>query len=202
MNHNSDSATEWNITTHVGPMLFNIIINHAFFHYSRHPSSEWHRHATFELHFITDGSGVLATEDREYELVPDSFYLIRAGVYHRQKGEPANSVHRYSCKFEFDIANIPDDEYSEKEIKSFVYILSNTPFFYSRNFSSIKHIVYEIQSELTSKPLGYYTKVKHLFSLLFINIMREISLEANYTFIQQPSETHLGNRPEHHREFF
>jgi len=204
MHNRTDSANEWNIVTNVGPILFNIIINSSFFNYSSHQSSEMHRHATFELHFIMEGSGVLYTDDSQYEICLDSYYLIRAGIYHKQKGEDSDPIHRISCKFEFDISNSADSEYSEEEIKSFVYILSNTPFFYSRNLNSIKPVIYEIQSELRQKSLGYYMKVKVLFSLMFIIIMREISQETKYEFKAQPPavESHLGNRMSIIENFF
>lgn len=194
MDSRADHANEWNITTHIGPILFNILIDSAFFNYSSQQYSERHRHATFEFHFITEGSGFLCTDDMQYEVIPDSFYLIRAGVYHKQNGPISNPIHRYSCKFEYDICNNTDNDYSKEEIKSFVYILSNTRFFYSRNLNSIKHIIYEIQSELKQQAIGYYTKVKYLFSLLFVGIIREIAIEAKHEFKTHPPKVYRENR--------
>jgi len=194
MKSHSSSPNEWNITTQVGPMSFNVIINSAFFNYNTHQSSERHRHATSEFHFITEGSGIISTDDAQYEISPDSFYLIQAGVYHKLKGEISNPIHRHSCRFEFELSNNPEAEYSKEEIKRFVEILSNTPFFYSRNSNRLKPLICEIQYELKQKPLGYYMKVKSLFSLLFINIIREISMEKKYKSVTQSSETHLANR--------
>ena len=194
MNNRDDSTNEWNITTHIGPVSFNILIDSAFFNYSSQQYSERHRHATFEFHFITEGSCILYTDDMQYEVVPDSFYIIRAGVYHMQKRLLSTPLHRYSCKFEFEMCNSTGNDYSEEEIKNFVYILSNTRFFYSKNLKCIKHIIYEIQSELKQKAVGYYTKVQHLFSLLFIGMMREIAMEAKHEFKMQPLKIYRENR--------
>ncbi len=204
MHNRTDSANEWNITTNMGPIIFNVIINSSFFNFSSHQSSEMHRHAMFELHFIMEGSGMLFTDDQTYNVFPESYYLIRAGIYHKQKGAPSNPIRRLSCKFEFDVSNSVDSEYSEEEIKSFVYILSNTPFFYSRNLDSIKSVLYDIQSELQQKSLGYYMKVKVLFSLMFIIILREIAKETKYDFKAQPPavESHIGNRMSIIENFF
>lgn len=194
MNNRNDSISEWNITTHIGSLSFNILIDSAFFNYSSQQYSEWHRHATFEFHFITEGSGILYVDNMQYDIVPDSFYLIGAGVYHMQKRLVSIPLHRYSCKFEFEMCNSASNDYPEEEIKNFVYILSNTRYFYSKNLKCIKHIIYEIQSELKQKAVGYYTKVQHLLSLLFIGIMREIAMEAKHEFIMQPPEIHWENR--------
>lgn len=201
MKDHIDSADIWNIKTNIGPILFNILIDSAFFNYSNKQYSERHRHATFEFHFITEGSGLLITDEMQYETVPDSFYLVRAGVYHMQKGEVSNPLHRYSFKFEFEICNI-NENYLEEEIKNFVYILSNTRFFYSKNLNSIKHIIYEIQSELKQRASGYYTKVQHLFSLLFIGIMREIAIEGRHEFKTRTSKIHQENRTSIIENFF
>ena len=165
MPNRADSANEWNITTNVGPIIFNVIINSSFFNYSSHQSSEMHRHATFELHFIMEGSGMLFTDDSTYDILPESYYLIRGRhLSQTEGGRFSNPIHRLSCKFEFDISNNADSEYSEEEIKSFVYILSNTPFLLLGGISkAIKPVLFDIQSELREKSLGYYMKVKTLF---------------------------------------
>jgi AraC-like DNA-binding protein len=194
MNNSGEFSTDWNIPTHVGPMLFNIIITSAFFYYSSHQSSAKHRHATYELHFIPSGSGIIATDDMEYDIVPGSFYLVKSGIYHQQKGDSINPIKRYSCKFDFEITNTPDSGFSGEEVRSFDYILTNTPFFFSKNFSALQHVINEIQNEFRQRPLGFYSKVQFLFSILFISIMREISLDTNYRFTKHPSETPLETR--------
>lgn len=202
MNNRNDFCDEWNIGTHVGPIRFDIFVDSAFFNHSLRQSSEMHRHATFEFHFITEGSGILCIDDMQYEIAANSYYLVRAGVYHKHKGSMSNPMYRYSCKFEFDICSNTDNDYSEEEVKNFVYILSNTRFFYSKNLDSVKHIITEIQSELKQKTIGYYTKVQYLFSLLFIGIMREAALEAKHKYTTQPSKKPRENRIKIIENFF
>jgi len=172
----SDPANEWNIKTNIGPITLDIFVDSLFFNHSDYQNSERHKHATFEFHFITKGSGVLLTDNMQYEIVPDSYYIVSPGIYHLQKGSVQDPIHRYSCKFEFDINSNTINENEEEEVKNFVYILSNTKFFYSKNLDQIRNIIYEIQSELSQQAMGYYTKTKYLFSVLFISIIREMGM--------------------------
>jgi len=177
MSDSINSANEWDITANIGPISFNILLDSAFFNYSTHQNSERHRHAIFELHIITKGSGIMYIDDVQYEVVPESFYIVKEGVCHMQKGSVSNPIQRYTLKFEFEICNNTSNSYPEEEIKSFIYILSNIRFFYSKNLNRIKNLITEIQTELEQKSFGYYSKTQHLFSLLFLGIIREIAVE-------------------------
>jgi hypothetical protein len=42
-------------------------------------------------------------DDVQYEVVPDSFYLVREGICHMQKGSDSNPIQRHTFKFEFEI---------------------------------------------------------------------------------------------------
>ena len=45
-----------------------------------------HAHAkgSYELHFITAGSGKLITDDKEYELKSGDFFITGENIYHQQ----------------------------------------------------------------------------------------------------------------------
>lgn len=191
---NSNNKDEWNIETNIGPITFSILIDSAFFNHKSQQYSQRHRHATFEFHFITEGSGVILTDNEQYQVVPGSFYIVRAGIYHMQKGSAANPIRRYSCKFEYEISNRIFNNYSEEEIRDFVYILSNTRFYYSKNLNNIINIISEIQLELHQRKMGYYTKTQHLFSSLFISIIREIAVETEYNYKSNSSKVFQENR--------
>ena len=172
-----ETTAEWNIKTSIGPITFNIFANYALF-ICDEGNSIRHKHATYEFHFIDKGNGFVNTDDNQYEILPDSYFIIKAGIYHKQRVTSPESINRCSFRFDYDIADIPDDSYSSEEIRDFLYALSNIHCFYSTNFSRIRHIISAIQSELAHEEMGYYTKVQHLFSLLFIDIFREISAEG------------------------
>lgn len=171
----------WNVKTNVGPVLLNIFIDSAFFRHQKQQNTQRHRHATFEFHSITKGTGRIITDNASYEVTPGCFYIVKAGIYHMQEGSISDPVARNSFKFEFDIGNKASIEYSQYEIRKFVYILSNIQFYFSRNLASIKNILNEIQTELENKNFGYYTKVQQLFSILFISIIRDIAGQADFS---------------------
>lgn len=199
---NDDSINEWNIKTNIGPISFNILLDSAFFNYSSIQHSERHNHATYEFHFITKGTGIICADNAQCEVIPDSFYLVKDGVHHMQKGCISNPIERYSFKFEFDICDSKEYNYPQEEIKSFIYLLSNIRFFYSKNFNHIKYLVYEIQSELQHKSIGYYIRTQHLFSLLFIGIIREIAIESKQQFEVSPIKINKENRMGVIEDFF
>lgn len=187
MKEYAESAKDWNIKTSIGPIAFNISVDYSFFNQPAQSSTERHKHATYEFHFITKGTGIISTDDMQFEAVPGSYYIVRSGVYHMQKGSAKDPLHRYSCKFDYNIKNNAGNFYSEEEIKSFVYLLSNIQFYHCGNASGqIGDIIYEIQSELVNENMGYYTKVQYLFSLLMINIIREMTANCRYEMKAAP----------------
>lgn len=53
-----------------------------------------HAHAkgSYELHFITGGSGKLITDDKEYELNSGDFFITGENIYHQQIADKSNPV--------------------------------------------------------------------------------------------------------------
>lgn len=53
-----------------------------------------HAHAkgSYELHFITGGSGKLITDDKEYELKSGDFFITGENIYHQQMADKENPV--------------------------------------------------------------------------------------------------------------
>ena len=165
---------EWNFISNIGPMIFTVYLDSSFFQYTKELNSEWHDHATYEFHFITEGSGILFVNGTEYKMVPNSFYLIQAGVYHMQRGSNEKPLQRYSFKFELNVSKSVEYIYSDHEIGNFIDVLSGIQIHYSPNLGSVQPIIDAIKEELGHMAIGYYSKVQHLFALLFISIMREI----------------------------
>ena len=173
-NSRIDPAKEWNISATIGPIVFSIIVDAAFFTCENAQNSPKHKHAAYEFHFVTKGKGVIFTEEHPYDILPDSYFIVKAGIYHTQKASPAEPVDRYSFKFSFERNNNAYDSYSKEEIDRFISALSNIHCFCSKNLNKIQYILSEIQMELVNEETGYYPAVQHLFSLLLINIIREI----------------------------
>lgn len=53
-----------------------------------------HAHAkgSYELHFITGGSGKLITDDKEYELKSGNFFITGENIYHQQMADKEHPV--------------------------------------------------------------------------------------------------------------
>lgn len=168
------SIEEMTIKAHIGQLMFTVWVGPAFFDHAPHQTTEKHNHAAFEFHFMTQGICEIYAGDEKYEAASGSYYIIKDGIYHMQKKTSADLVKRYSFKFRFDIDDDMSDMCPEEEIKSFMYALSNICFYRSNNLGGLMHIISDIRSELKQKAPGHHTKAQYLFSLLFINILREM----------------------------
>lgn len=166
-----------NLIVRIGPVSFNLIIDSSFLSHID-INNERHRHAAFEFHYITNGTGLMEIDGVQYDIDRDNFYLIRPGIYHMQKGSTLSPINKYCFKFEFEVSKNVEHNFQEDEIKNFVYTLSNIRFHCSKDIYGIKPIIIEIQSELKNKHIGYYTKTQFLFSQLLINIIRSIAMEG------------------------
>jgi AraC-like DNA-binding protein/mannose-6-phosphate isomerase-like protein (cupin superfamily) len=196
------SQNDWTITINIGPIVINIFLESAFFDFSKEQNTEKHRHSIFELHIVAQGTGVLHIEDSQYKIVPDSFYIINKGVYHSTDGANSNPLKKYCFRFEYNIIGNGDTTYRDDEIKKFIYTLSNITFFYSNNLNIIKSFIYEIKLELQQKPLGYYTKVRYLFSLFYITVLREVALKATVDYVVPSSGIKYESRIKIIENFF
>jgi len=185
---------EWSIQTRIGPAAINIIVDAAFLHSLPQSHIERHKHATCEFQFITGGSGVLCTDDAEYAVSVGNYCLIREGLYHLQKSDGEGCLQKCSFKFDFHAGNLADPLYSDEDAKVILESLNAVQLFHSRVTDSMETILRDIQKEMTDQAVGCYIKVQHLFSLLFIEIIRDIARQNKR--IQQPAAfgSYLENR--------
>ncbi|HBP38658.1 MAG TPA: hypothetical protein DD640_07955, partial [Clostridiales bacterium] len=113
---------------------------------------------------------------------------------HMLKGSAADPLQRLCFKFSFDIDNRPYGGYSEDEAKRFIYFLSSIRFFNSKNLSRIRPQIEAIQSELLRRNLGYYSNIQHLFSLLFIAVIREYAAASEQKFNVTATQPNKASR--------
>lgn len=162
------------IKTNIGPIAFSIYLDASIAVSNTEQHSERHQHAAYELHLNETGAGVVHLDDAEHAFAANSFFVIRPGVYHRIIGTPANPMMRYCFRFAYDIDEKRCAGHSGEEIRTFVYMLANTRFFCSPNSRLIINQFHEICAELSQQKIGYHSRIQHMFSLLLIDVFREI----------------------------
>ncbi len=174
-NGGTDFTEKWNIETSIGPIDFHIAIDAPFFVCRDAQYCPRHNHASYEFYFTNKGKGTVFTDQCRYEILPDSYFIIRPGVYHELKASPSEPIDRYNFRFDFEIAGAAPEYSSDQEARDIVYALSNIHCFYSNNLYKIRPLLSEIQTELIREDVAFYPKVQFLFSILFISVVREIA---------------------------
>ena len=112
------SYHDLNIKIPMGNMTINI------FYISYEPSRpNWsvknHSHSIYELHFIPSGKGILQAFDKEYNIIPETFYLTGPGIIHGQKADIEDPMCEYCINFEIKISKRADSgDFGRKHIAS------------------------------------------------------------------------------------
>ncbi|MDW7656893.1 MAG: AraC family transcriptional regulator, partial [Bacillota bacterium] len=115
---------------------------------------------------------------------------------------PTNPMKRYCFRFDFDIDERFCSSYSDEEVKIFVHMLSNIHFFYSPDNYRIEQLFREINTEYAQQLIGYYSRIQHLFVLLFIAVFREISQTDQKNYNVKRSEIVVESRNNQIERFF
>ncbi|MDO8685843.1 MAG: AraC family transcriptional regulator [Clostridiales bacterium] len=160
----------------IGSLLFNIFFDSSFFN-SENETSGSHNHATFELHFIMNGSCTFCVEDLNYELSENSFCIIAPEVYHSLKSNP-QCIYRKSCfKFEYTVDRHTENLSPSEETAEIIGILSNIKFFHMKDASKNICLINDIYKEFEEQSVGYISKIQSLFVQILIDVFRLAYIE-------------------------
>lgn len=147
-------------------------------------SRDIHRHAhsknSYELHFITGGSGRLITDTAEYELAAGDFFVTGPNVYHAQntdKNDPIRDIFIMLQAVNADKANAVASAFLE------------THFFYSENFDLSTAVL--IADEYGAKKIDYKSVISGLSMKLLADITRLLLPDS---FTENASPENLNDR--------
>jgi AraC-like DNA-binding protein len=166
----------------IGSIVFDIILNNGFFNPSESYNVEKHRHPAYEIHFIMKGTCLLEVEGKEWNILAGNYCIIGPNVHHKQNIDESIPIIKYTLRIEYNNSYISQDFFPIEESCEIENVFKNIKFFISRNSHNNVSLVYEIINELRNQQVGYYTKVYSLFSLLIINIVRDVvsNQKSNY----------------------
>ncbi len=122
-----------------------------------------HSKNSYELHFITEGSGSLITDNDTYMLKKGDFFITGPNFYHKQTSDADNPVGDVFIMLQ---AQNP----SNANMVSLYFI--NTEFYYSDNFNTL--IASEILKEFRLKKPDYKSAISGLAMKLMTDIIRLI----------------------------
>lgn len=141
-----------------------------------------HAHAkdSYELHFITGGSGVLITDFKSYHLKAGDFFITGPGVYHEQNSDRKNPV---SDVF------IMIHAVNTSKANAISSTLLETHFYYCESFAF--SAAQQILEEYRAKKADFKSAVSGLAMKLLTDITRRLLPQ---TFDEKASAENLNDR--------
>lgn len=137
------------------------------------PRKPWnvlpHMHTIYELHCISEGNGILYTQNEKYNMIAGTTCLTGPEVYHGQSSGTENSMDEYCVRF--NIEHKPQSGADSSETRLIKSITDN-PFFVTRCDIEILPVVKEMIAEACSKLPGYKKALEVLFCELLLKLSR------------------------------
>ena len=124
-----------------------------------------HAHAkgSYELHFITGGSGKLITDNKAYDLGARDFFITGEGIYHQQVADKADPVEDVFLMLQ---AN------DVKKATAIGAVFLSSRFCFLRDFDST--VAYEILKEFREKRTDFSSAISGLAIKLLTDITRAV----------------------------
>lgn len=123
-----------------------------------------HQHSinSYELHFITKGSGTLIINDKEYSLKQNDFFVTGPLVYHEQLTNPQDNVEELFLYLQG----------SDKKTKNLIASTFLQEHFYFEEDSKLGFYFDNIDAENFHRKAGYESKIKAWIQLLLTDLVR------------------------------
>ena len=185
-----------NIKTRIGGLLFDIILDKRFFVHDMDNAVHKHKHTVYEFHCIVDGEGTVHINNNEYKVKPGCYFVVNAGVYHKQLQDENNPIHKYCFKFEYKYRpHLADNFFPDEESRKIAGILDRLEYYIAGcegdtgamndrtdNSGKMITLIHGIQEELLTREIGFYARVQCLFTQLFIFMARDMNSEKETTY--------------------
>lgn len=164
----------------LGPMLINII----YINYEP-PVPSWgypnHSHSSYELHFVTQGRGLLEVSGRRFIIEPGTLYLTGPGVYHKQLADAEEPMDEYCINFEIKVGKRKrhkSDTFLSSETDGILYTLQNTSFWFGKDAFGTVPLFRTVMQEFEKQMLGHYALIQSLATQIIIHAVRNFSIRS------------------------
>ncbi len=126
----------------------------------------FHSHNYLSIVFVVSGQGVLQIADKNYDLRPDTFVALNAGLSHKFLDKPKKQMNVFSIYFDLDQTG------ANKYIVDYIFNSNEPfvlPFYYAEQTrKNLRQMLYE----QLQKPPGYKLGINHIFNITMLNIYR------------------------------
>lgn len=125
-----------------------------------------HSKNSYELHYISSGTGTLIADSVKYELSPNDFFMTGPGIEHEQISNPLDPMTEYGIYLQIS---------NEKRLakRSPINLFINNKFWFGNIDLKCYEIMKSILEELENQPYGYEQMLPPLLKQLTIMIIRE-----------------------------
>ncbi|MDF2538545.1 MAG: hypothetical protein K0S76_1566 [Herbinix sp.] len=172
-----------------------MIINYIFF--AQENPNFWHTpthcHAGYELHYISQGRGVLKAGDERYVLCSGSLFLIGPGIYHEIISDEKDAMAQHCISFDIEFNSIHNKKAKEfliLEYEKLQELWRKLEFYYGVDQTNCGQHFAVLHKEFITPRIGFYTFVGNTISNLFIEFIRSCTnnKEAQYQIPRKTSD--------------
>lgn len=132
---------------------------------------DYHKHSSYELHYIKSGHGMVEFENEKYLLKPGNLYLCAPSTVHKQIVFN-NHMIEYALRFDIEQLNITTNKTSMNESEQILSLLNNgSSKLINEKFEIEKLFERSFEEAIDKKP-GYYIKLKQYILNIIIETAR------------------------------
>ena len=143
-----------------------------------------HSKNSYELHYISYGYGTLIADEKEYDIIPGTFFMTGPGVFHEQISKPEDPMTEYGVYLQISFTTP-----TEKPMGLMEKFLAQK-FWIGPADNSIHELMKQIHAELENQTAGYELMLPSLLQQLLLMITRGY-LQSEYTEKEQTSQALL-----------
>lgn len=120
----------------------------------------------FEIHYIPTGYGILHSNDRDYDITPNTLYVTGPFVEHSQTPHPENPMQEYCVYFRLD------KSVSAKTNTPILNAFTSKHFYFCQDTQNIVLLLRNLFSELFQRSIGYERQIELYLAQLIILLVR------------------------------
>jgi AraC-like DNA-binding protein/mannose-6-phosphate isomerase-like protein (cupin superfamily) len=170
------NASEIIVKVRFETVEFNILLDKRFFNpYPLGHYNAYHSHPIIEVQYILSGTGIFIADDKEWEICPNSYYLVGSNIYHEQKIRSEEIAYMFSFYIDYKILDTEDPLTLKTEENCIIHCFKTIRFFSKKDIDDHLYLLNEIRKEFQGHLVGYYWRIQSLFRLLLIKMVRDIN---------------------------
>ncbi|WP_207655776.1 AraC family transcriptional regulator [Vallitalea okinawensis] len=136
-----------------------------------------HTHSTYEFHFVAEGESIVRTDQHEFTIKKNQFYITRPGEYHEQLNIDGKKYVEYSMNCAITLNNDTDIEQTivNERLKKAVC----KPF---DDNNGILDLFEKVLICAYEEKIGFYSAIKHYILLILLSTVQVINEDMTISY--------------------